>query len=155
MMKGFLLVWLVILTGGLSAQVNAGKNDSGFHGSLIDDTQPVYHQNLDTISPPLKFDNLYSRQVHSDSLSSSFVIFIRHEVKEHKHLNHSETIVVLAGEAMMTVEGKEFKIKKGSVISVPQNTWHGVKVGSKIPLKVLSVQSPNFDGKDRIFKESK
>jgi mannose-6-phosphate isomerase-like protein (cupin superfamily) len=110
------------------------------------------YQNLDTIAAPATLENIYSRPVYSDSLTSSFVIFIKKEVKEHKHAEHSEHIVVLDGTAVMKVDGKSFKIKKGDVLFIPKNTWHYVKTTSKIPLKVLSVQSPNFDGKDRIFK---
>ena len=48
---------------------------------------------------------------------------------------------------------KVFEIKKGDVVFIPKNTAHAVKSTGKQPLKVLSVQSPNFDGKDRIFIE--
>ncbi|HXB40568.1 MAG TPA: cupin domain-containing protein [Bacteroidia bacterium] len=113
------------------------------------------YQGLDTIKAPGKYDNIYNRPVYADSLVSSFVIFVKSEVKEHKHANHAEHIYVLEGEAEMKVDGKMFTIKKGDLIFVPKNTWHYVKVTSKIPLKVLSIQAPNFDGKDRIFKESK
>jgi mannose-6-phosphate isomerase-like protein (cupin superfamily) len=110
------------------------------------------YQGLDTIKAPATWDHIYNRAVYSDSLTSSFVIFIKKEVKEHKHLTHTEHVVVLDGTAEMKVDGKSFKIKKGDVIFIPKNTWHSVKVSSTVPLKVLSVQAPNFDGKDRIFK---
>jgi mannose-6-phosphate isomerase-like protein (cupin superfamily) len=113
------------------------------------------YQQLDTVKAPASYENIYSRLLYSDSLASSFVIFIKKEVKEHKHASHSEHITVLEGEAEMKMDETSFKIKKGDVIFVPKNTWHSVKVISKTPLKVISVQSPNFDGKDRIFKESK
>jgi mannose-6-phosphate isomerase-like protein (cupin superfamily) len=123
--------------------------------TLIDDVKADPWQSLDTVRAIGPYDNIYSRALYSDSLSSSFAIFIKNEVKEHKHEKHSENIVVLDGEAVMKVDGKSFKIKKGDLIFVPKNTWHYVKVTSKIPLKVVSIQSPNFDGKDRIFKENK
>ena len=113
------------------------------------------YQGLDTIKAPLAYENVSARPLYSDSLASSFVIFIKKEVKEHKHAAHAEHIVVLEGTAVMKVDGNSFKIKKGDVIFVPKDTWHYVKVTSKTPLKVLSIQAPNFDGKDRIFKESK
>lgn len=110
------------------------------------------YQALDTIKAPINFDNIYNRPLYSDSLTSSFVIFIKKEVKEHRHETHAEHIIVLDGEAVMKVDGQSFKIKKGSMVFIPKNIWHYVKVTSKIPLKVVSVQAPNFDGKDRIFK---
>src|ERR1700757_295314 len=110
------------------------------------------YQGLDTIKPPTNLDNIYNRPLYSDSLTSSFVIFIKKEVKEHKHLTHAEHVIVLDGEAVMKVDGQSFKIKKGSMVFIPKDTWHYVKVTSKVPLKVVSIQAPNFDGKDRIFK---
>lgn len=110
-------------------------------------------QSLDTIKPPATFENIYSRIIGSDSLSSSFVIFIKKEVKKHKHLEHTEHIYILEGEGDMLLGDKTIRIKKGDVLFVPKNTVHALKVSSKDPVKVLSIQSPYFDGKDRVFIE--
>jgi mannose-6-phosphate isomerase-like protein (cupin superfamily) len=116
---------------------------------------PLYtkaqHRSLDTIKAPTAYDNIYSFPVSSDSLSSSFVIFIKKEVKKHKHISHSEHVYVLEGEGEMLLGDKTFRIKKGDVIFIPMNTPHAVKTTSVSPVKVLSVQSPYFDGKDRIL----
>ena len=109
------------------------------------------NQSLDTINAPSNYDNIYSRTIASDSLSSSFVIFIKKEVKKHKHAKHTENVYVLEGEGEMLLGDKTFKVKKGDIIFIPMNTVHSLKVTSFIPVKVLSVQSPRFDGKDRIF----
>jgi mannose-6-phosphate isomerase-like protein (cupin superfamily) len=42
-------------------------------------------------------------------------------------------------------------IKKGDLIFIPKGTPHAVKTISAVPLKVISVQSPLFDGSDRIM----
>lgn len=110
------------------------------------------HQSSDTIKAPAVYENIYSRAIGSDSLASSFVIFIKKEVKKHKHVSHSEHVYVLEGEGEMLVGEKTFKIKKGDVVFIPKNTPHALKVTSS-PVKVLSVQSPFFDGKDRVFVE--
>ena len=109
------------------------------------------NQSLDTIKAPTNYDGIYSRMVASDSLSSSFVIFIKKEVKKHKHATHTENVYILEGEGEMLLGDKTFKVKKGDIIFIPMNTIHSLKVTSSIPVKVLSVQSPYFDGKDRIF----
>jgi mannose-6-phosphate isomerase-like protein (cupin superfamily) len=138
-----------------------GQKDSArgpvtdYHGDLINDVQPDTWQSLDTVKAPAAYENIYSRTLHSDSLVSSFVIFVKNEVKEHRHANHAEHVMVLDGEAIMKVGPRSFKIKKGDLVFIPKNSWHNVKVTSKKPLKVLSIQAPNFDGKDRILKESK
>ncbi len=153
-MKRIFFLLLMMVGLNLVAQVNNKPEDTGdgFHGTLINDLPPSY-SNLDTIKAPANLENLYNRPLYSDAEASSFVIFIKKEVKEHKHVTHTEHIMVLDGEANMTLDTKSFKIKKGDVIFVPKGTWHSVQVTSKVPLKVISVQSPNFDGKDRIFKE--
>lgn len=109
------------------------------------------NQSLDTIKAPSNYDNIYSRTIASDSLSSCFVIFIKKEVKKHKHVTHTENVYILEGEGEMLLGDKTFKVKKGDIIFIPMNTVHSLNVTSTIPVKVLSVQSPHFDGKDRIF----
>lgn len=111
-------------------------------------------QSADTIKAPTAFENIYSRVLYTDSNNvSSFVIFIKKEVKAHKHLTHAEHVIVLEGKAEMTLNDNIFPVKKGDVIFIPKNSFHSVKNKSKIPLKVLSIQAPYFDGKDRVFKE--
>ncbi len=110
-------------------------------------------QSLDTIKAPAVYENSYSRAIASDSLVSSFVIFIKKEVKKHKHVSHSEHVYVLDGEGEMQLGEKTIKIKKGDMVFIPKNTFHSLKVTSSTPVKVLSVQAPLFDGKDRVFAE--
>jgi mannose-6-phosphate isomerase-like protein (cupin superfamily) len=50
----------------------------------------------------------------------------------------------------MKLGNATFKISEGDVIFIPLNTFHSVKSTGKVPLKVLSIQSPEFDGSDRI-----
>jgi mannose-6-phosphate isomerase-like protein (cupin superfamily) len=113
------------------------------------------NMSTDTIGAASKTDNIYNRSAFSDSLASSFVIVIKKEVKPHKHAAHSEHVLVLEGEGSMHLGERSFDIKKGDLVFIPKNTVHSVKCKSKMPLKVLSVQSPMFDGKDRIMAEEK
>ena len=112
-------------------------------------------QSLDTIKAPDVYDNIYVRKFYSDSLASSFVIFIKKEVNAHKHATHSEHIYFLDGEGEMMVGEKKISVKKGDMIFVPKGTVHSLAVTSKTPVKVLSVQAPMFDGKDRVMIEEK
>lgn len=97
--------------------------------------------------------SLTNKTLFSDSLASSFCIIIKSEVKSHKHLKHTEHVVVQEGEGVMKLGDKEFTIKEGDVIFIPKNTVHSVIVKGKKPLKVLSIQSPNFNGDDRVMME--
>ena len=98
------------------------------------------------------YDNLYIKKLSSDSLSTSFAIWIKLKVKLHKHDFHTEHVYVLEGSGDFTLGNTTQPIKKGDLITIPKNTWHGVEVTSKVPLKVVSIQSPEFKGIDRVFK---
>lgn len=107
-------------------------------------------QNLDTVKAPAVYDHVHSVRLYGDTLVTSFLLFIKDEVKTHFHDEHSEHIYVLSGTAVMTLDGKSFLIKKGDFIFVPMQKRHSVKVTSTVPLKVISIQAPWFDGRDRL-----
>lgn len=119
----------------------------------VDRIMAQNYLNTDTVGLKTVSDNIYNSPLFGDSLASSFVIVIKKEVKLHKHLNHSEHVVVLAGSGTMKLGDKQIEIKKGDVVFIPKNTPHSVKVNSKEVLKVLSIQAPYFDGKDRVMIE--
>lgn len=98
-------------------------------------------------------NNILVQRITGDSLSTTFFIAIKHEVKLHKHLNHSETIYVLQGTGRMQLGDTWFDIGSGDLVFIPINTPHKVFTTSDIPLQVISIQSPEFDGSDRILLE--
>lgn len=53
----------------------------------------------------------------------------------------------------MKLGDKEFEIRQGRLVFIPKGTVHSAKATSKELLKVLSIQAPNFDGKDRVAVE--
>lgn len=109
--------------------------------------------NINSLTANDNFDNIFSVKIAGDSLCTSFIIWIKKEVKLHKHSEHSEHVYVLEGEGNMKLGNKMLKIKTGDLIFIPKNTPHKVVTTSTIPLKVLSIQSPSFDGSDRILLE--
>lgn len=98
-------------------------------------------------------DQVQVTPLYSDSLSSSFSICIPHEVRPHYHRYHTEHVVVLDGEGLMQLGDSTFMVVAGSAIIIPQGTPHAVRVTSATPLHVISVQSPYFDGTDRVLIE--
>jgi mannose-6-phosphate isomerase-like protein (cupin superfamily) len=96
---------------------------------------------------------VFNKSLFADSLVSSSCIIIKNEVKAHKHMKHSEHVIVQSGEAVMRLGEKEFTIKEGDVIFIPKGTVHSVIVKGKKPLKVISIQAPYFDGSDRVMME--
>ena len=110
------------------------------------------HSALNSYFPEVEFDNIHVKKIASDSLQSCFIIWIKKGVKGHFHQEHSENLVIIEGSAIMTLDKKEFEIKAGDFINIPKGTKHSVlEVLSEVPLKVLSIQSPYFDGTDRVF----
>ncbi|MTI33230.1 cupin domain-containing protein [Xanthovirga aplysinae] len=111
------------------------------------------HANLNVQQPVGEFDNIKVEPLNGDELSSSFLIWIKKRVKRHKHLEHTEQVFVLAGEGRFWLGEQELQLKTGDFVFIPKNTPHAVEVTSKEPLKVLSIQSPKFDGSDRVWLE--
>lgn len=102
-----------------------------------------------------KIESTFVKNLFNDSLISSFCIVIPKEVKAHKHQHHCEHVFVLEGQGLMKLEEKEFFIRKGDLVFIPQNSVHSVKSTGLQALKVLSFQSPFFDGSDRLFVPEK
>ena len=105
---------------------------------------------LSDITPPTDLENIHVVKLSSNAHSTDFVVFVKQQVPLHKHLTHTETLYVLEGSGTFQLADKYFEIKSGDYINVPEGTPHAVTVTSSIPLKVLSVQAPEFLGKDRV-----
>lgn len=110
------------------------------------------HRSLKSYQPEEEFENIHVLKIADDSLQSSYIIWVKKGVKGHFHQTHTENLVVIEGKATMRVGDKTITIKKGDFLNIPNQTPHSVlEVKSRKPLKVLSIQSPQFQGKDRIF----
>lgn len=103
--------------------------------------------------PTSAFDNIHVQELHSDTNSSSYAIWVKNEVRLHKHQHHTEVVVVVQGKGTMSLGDKKQKIKKGDVVVILPGTPHAVVTTSKKPLIVISIQSPKFEGSDRIWLE--
>ncbi|MDG1331816.1 MAG: cupin domain-containing protein [Crocinitomicaceae bacterium] len=112
-------------------------------------------RSLKKMKPADDFDNIHVEKISEDSLQSSFVIWVKSGVKQHFHAEHTENLYVISGKATMTLADSTFTIRKGDHLTIPMGTPHSVtKVFGRKPLQVLSVQSPLFDGSDRVFIET-
>lgn len=95
--------------------------------------------------------NIMVQKLSSDNNSTSFAIQIEDSVAAHYHQNHTESLIVIEGSAEMRLGDKVIIVEKGDFITIPAKTVHAVKVKSKEPLKVISIQAPEFFGEDRHF----
>jgi quercetin dioxygenase-like cupin family protein len=120
---------------------------------------PVYFKSQEIITsvneiyPDKEFENIHVKKISSDSSSSTFAIWIKQKVKLHKHVYHTENVLIDEGFGEFQINDSIYKVAAGDWIVIPKNTWHGVVVNSKSTMKVISVQSPEYFGKDRIFKD--
>jgi mannose-6-phosphate isomerase-like protein (cupin superfamily) len=105
---------------------------------------------LGSLSPQSDYDNISTQKLNADSGVTSFVIWIKKEVRPHRHAFHTEQVYVLEGTGKMLLGKKTIEIKAGDLIFIPNNTVHALRVTSAVPVKVLSIQAPEFDGSDRI-----
>jgi len=98
------------------------------------------------------YDNVNVQAIYSDSLGSMFVVWVKKSVPLHVHEHHTEYVQVISGKGRMMLGQEQFVVKKGDLIVIPKNTPHAVtKVYGRKPLKVISTQTPEFLGKDRVF----
>ena len=112
------------------------------------------HLDLKEVEPDSAYENIYIKKISDDQEQTSYVIWVKQNVKAHYHATHSENIYVIEGKARMVVDGQEITIQAGDYLNFPKGKVHAVlEVTSGKPLKVLSIQSPKFNGKDRIFVE--
>lgn len=109
------------------------------------------HFDPDHLQCPQGDGLIRSRVLHDDSLSTSTLLCISNEVRPHIHAQHTEHVAVLEGEATMLLGDSIFTIGPGSYVAIPAGTRHAVRVLGTVPFRVISVQSPRFDGSDRIF----
>ena len=125
--------WIVLLVGIIGAgSVSAEK------------------MSLAEIIAPADLENIHVVKVASDKNASDFVVFVKQQVPLHKHVSHSESIFVLEGTGTFRLGDKTLSIGPGDYVKVPEGTPHSLKVTSTIPLKALSIQAPEFFGKDRV-----
>ena len=112
-----------------------------------------YINSFDKIEPDNDYDNIYVKKLSSESNATTFAIWIKKSVRLHKHIEHIENVYIAEGNGDFQLGDTIYNVKSGDLIVIPKNTWHGVIVNSQKPMKVISIQSPEFHGKDRIFKK--
>lgn len=109
---------------------------------------------ISSIAPSDDLENIEVKKLSSSEEATSFVIWVKKSVKAHKHNHHTEHVYIVEGNGIFYLDGKTMEVKAGDWIYIPKGAVHAVKTTSKSPMKVVSVQSPQFLGKDREFIEN-
>lgn len=120
---------------------------------LFESMGQILPQNLLSLNPDIDYENIHVKALDKDSMACTYIIWVKESVTEHYHEEHTEVIYVLEGSGIMNIENATMTLKVGDYALIPANARHSVKVLSADPLKVLSIQTPYFDGSDRHFTE--
>jgi len=92
-----------------------------------------------------------SDKIADDSLQSVHLHQIRTGIESHKHARHAVTVWVIRGAGRLTIDGEERRVYAGTIVTIPPGTTHSFYSLGKKPAVLISVFSPAFDGKDRIY----
>jgi mannose-6-phosphate isomerase-like protein (cupin superfamily) len=124
----------------------------GLNGAAVAEQQADKSKQLflSEVKMPVDKDNIHVVKLGSSQHSSDFVVFVRKNVPPHKHVTHSESVYVIEGTGIFELNGNKINIGPGHYVKIPQGAVHSVTVTSDIPMKVLSIQAPEFFGKDRV-----
>lgn len=104
-----------------------------------------------TVYPLAADDEARSEEIAWDSVSSMHLTQVRGAVNSHHHVLHSENIWVVRGAGRLVLGDQKYRVMAGDVIHVPKGTSHSFHNLGAVPTVVISVFSPGFDGKDRVY----
>ena len=68
------------------------------------------------------------------------------------HKNRSETWVIIKGEGVVTIEGKNNNIIKGDTINIPKTAKHRIENTGSDKLIFIEVQTGTYFGEDDIVR---
>jgi quercetin dioxygenase-like cupin family protein len=72
------------------------------------------------------------------------------DLRAHYHALHEETVYIVRGSGRMRLEDSFISVKEGDIIFLPKRTVHSFSPATD-DVVAISIFSPKFDGKDRIF----
>jgi len=88
-----------------------------------------------------------------DSASSVHLTQVETAVESHHHNAHDENVWIIRGSGRLTLGDQRMKVKAGQVVHIPRGTKHAFHNLGSNPAVVMSVFSPGFDGKDRVYED--
>ncbi len=145
----FALCWISLWAPDLWGQSTGRSLEVKSLAPPANPTEPAPVITHDQWNMPDSVDNVHVETVFSGRDASIYAIGVRKAVPLHRHREHTETIVVLQGAGWMRVGADSVLLKPGHMVVVPPMTEHGVRTTSAEPLRVWSIQAPEFKGKDR------
>lgn len=92
-----------------------------------------------------------AKEIFRTSRSSGHALRVMTDVKPHFHDSHEEPVVVQSGGGVFDLGGVLHTLREGDVVVIPRKTVHSFSPDEGKPCTVLSIFTPPFDGKDRIW----
>lgn len=69
-----------------------------------------------------------------------------------KHFHRAEHWVVVAGEATVTLDGKEVVLRRGAALDVPQGAAHRIANSGQELLEIIEIQQGDYLAEDDIVR---
>ena len=66
------------------------------------------------------------------------------EIGSHRHVQQFETIWVIKGDPILTLDQKEVSLRDGQIIAIPIGLEHALRNASPIPVELLTFFTPPF-----------
>lgn len=145
-MRRSILAIAVTIAFGFAAGVQA--QTSGTRGPGIYDIDSLLNEHK-----LVKGQSFRSDIIAWDSTSSVHLTQVETAVESHHHASHDENVWVIRGSGRLTLGDQKTKVKAGQVVHIPRGTKHALHNLGANPAVVMSVFSPGFDGKDRIYED--
>jgi mannose-6-phosphate isomerase-like protein (cupin superfamily) len=67
-----------------------------------------------------------------------------------RHFRRAEHWYVVHGEALVTLDGKDYVLKSGNAVDIPVGSWHRIKNSGQENLVFIEVQTGDYFGEDDI-----
>ena len=78
------------------------------------------------------------------------VVYPGRRLSLQRHRHRAEHWYVVQGEAIVTRDGKDIRLKKGHSVDLPQGSWHRVLNPQKNNMVFIEVQTGDYFGEDDI-----
>lgn len=119
---------------------------------LANNLSLVIYDNLRRTPPEISGSNLKVWSVKKNHHLRINLVEFCGKLKRHVHPDAEHSLMMLEGEIIAEVAGRNFKLSKGDFISIPQNTPHSYESISAKSLFV-SMDAPYYDPNKTITME--
>ncbi len=92
--------------------------------------------------PGIEFKVFETRDTHPTTSVVIARVAVGSAIQTHTHPVETETAYVLAGEGVLTADGKETTLSTSMGVTIPPGTAHSLRNTGDAPLELLAMHSP-------------